>query len=202
MSHTETQALKEVNYRSSPVALPLIGHSHHIIMAGNKRQLENYQEVADKCELGVYQHTLLPFGKQIMLFRPEYIESVQKANFENFEKGEAMRIRFQDLLGANGIFVADGDIWKSQRKRASHIFSAGQFRNWVQSVVHGELRFVVSILDQVAAKQKAGACNNQVTLPELFFRYTLSSFSKMAFSYEMNALDSSPECLHREVPFR
>jgi Cytochrome P450 len=187
---------------SLPIAaLPLIGHTHHIVKNGSKNQFENFKALTDQTECGAFQSTILGLGKQIMLVRPEYIEAVQKTNFDNFVKGPAFRVRFSDVLGNHGIFVSDGDVWKTQRKRASHIFSAGQFRNWVQSVVHGELRLVTSILEQVAAKQKAGARNNHLVLSELFFRYTLSSFSKMAFSHDMGALDGSPECLHREVPF-
>lgn len=101
-------------------------------------------------------------------------------------------------MGIDGIFVADGHVWKHTRKLASHIFSAGQFKSWIQYTLHGELDNVLSILDQ-ATSSKNG--KNQLEMPELFFRYTLSSFSKMAFSKDVECLKANKECLSEPVAF-
>ena len=128
--------------------------------------------------------------------RPEYLEWVQKTNFENYPKGIQFRHKFGDLLGINGIFVADGETWRSQRKMASHMFSARQFNTWVQSVVHNELDVIDGLLDNVASKP-----SGTIAMPDLFFRYTLSSFAKMAFSADLNCLSSDPNSLDVPVPF-
>ncbi|KAK0549074.1 hypothetical protein OC846_004231 [Tilletia horrida] len=100
------------------------------------------------------------------------------------------------------IFVADGEVWKHARKTASHIFSAGQFRNWVQTVVHDELDKVVSILDQTTASKGSNKDpQGVIVLPELFFRYTLNSFSRMAFGTDIGCLTHDVSCLSTPVPF-
>lgn len=132
----------------------------------------------------------------IMLHRPEYIEWIQKTNFENYPKGKQFQSKFGELLSVHGIFVADGDVWRSQRKMASHMFSARQFNNWVRSVVHHELDVIDGLLDNVASKP-----GGTVAMPELFFRYTLSSFSKMAFSADLDCLSTDPASLDKPVPF-
>lgn len=53
-----------------------------------------------------------------MLNRPEYIQYIQKDHFTNFPKGKLFREFFADVLGHTGIFVADGEVWKTQRKLA------------------------------------------------------------------------------------
>lgn len=140
-----------------------------------------------------------------MVNRPEYIEYIQKTNFENFPKGPIFRSAFADLLGQTGIFVADGHTWKTQRKMASHIFSVNQFRTIVQSVVHDELHTVAGLMQSVATASSTGTggggSSSVVTLPEIFFRYTLSSFSKMAFSADIGCLRSDAKCLQEVVPF-
>ena len=51
-------------------------------------------------------------------------------NFKNWEKGGEWRTIFEDLLG-NGIFNADGFLWKKQRKVASAEFSRGSLRDFM-----------------------------------------------------------------------
>lgn len=139
---------------------------------------------------------------------------MQKTHFENFPKGRDFRDKLGDLLGVDGIFVADGDVWKKQRKAASHMFSARQFNNWVRVVVHSELNSIDELLDTVAkrkdltvksSKSTAGSAasgaGGAISMPELFFRYTLSSFAKMAFAADLGCLTSDPASLNQPVPF-
>ncbi|TKY87125.1 hypothetical protein EX895_003802 [Sporisorium graminicola] len=162
-----------------PPAWPLIGHTLQAIRYTDS--------VLDWFLLQARQHPIgfsisiagTGTGQMHVVHRPEYIEYVQKTNFDNFEKGLEFKSRFADLLGQNGIFNSDGHVWKAQRKMASHIFSVYQFRTWVQTVVHRELDSVISILDSLTdAKSHANPAT--LLLPDLFFRYTLSSFGKMA----------------------
>ncbi|PWN50791.1 cytochrome P450 [Violaceomyces palustris] len=185
---------------SRPKGLPLIGNTIDIIRLGTVQQFERFHENMRDSKVGF--HVTFPVTKSmIMFYRPEYIEYIQKTNFENFVKGPAFRDRFKDLLGETGIFVSDGQSWKTQRKMASHIFSVYQFRTWVQRVVFGELDHVIPILDALSDSKAVAQGRNKVLLPDLFFRYTLASFGKMAFATDMKCLTSSPECLEEDVAF-
>ncbi|KAE8203244.1 hypothetical protein CF327_g7785, partial [Tilletia walkeri] len=181
-----------------PNALPLVGHTIDVIKKGFARELDMALERSKYLNVAGQ-------GNIISLSRPEYIEAIQKTYFENFEKGDFTRDRFADVLGHTGIFVADGHTWKHARKTASHIFSAGQFRNWVQVVVHEELDKAVSLLNAVTSKDRSSSSvkNTQgvITLPELFFRYTLNSFARMAFGTDIGCLTNDPGCLDTPVAF-
>lgn len=96
--------------------LPLIGNTLTIVRRGTVDQLHRLLEQLRASPLPVYSWTFWPTGRIIMMSRPEYIEYVQKTNFENYTKGSYFRNAFSDLLGENGIFVADGHPWKMQRK--------------------------------------------------------------------------------------
>jgi cytochrome P450 len=48
--------------------------------------------------------------------------------FENYIKGPIVDDAAGDLLG-HGIFNADGEVWRYQRKAASHIFNIKNFRD-------------------------------------------------------------------------
>lgn len=47
-------------------------------------------------------------GRMTVLNNPGYLQYVQKKNFHNFPKGHLQRKHFGDMLGVQGIFVADG----------------------------------------------------------------------------------------------
>jgi len=180
-------------------AYPLIGHTLKALSMGTRRELDVTLEFTRKSPISGWVLSIVGLGNMISLSRPEYIEALQKTHFENFEKGDFFRDRFADALGKTGIFVADGHVWKHARKTASHIFSAGQFKNYVQVVVHEELDKVVSLLnDSTSAKTSASPV---IVLPELFFRYTLNSFSRMAFGADIGCLTHEAQCLSKPVPF-
>lgn len=188
---------KELYY---PPALPLIGHTLEV-MKNTEFILDWSLDMARRHPIGFSASILgTGTGQMHVIHRPEYIEYVQKTNFENFEKGIEFKKRFADLLGQNGIFNSDGHVWKAQRKMASHIFSVYQFRNWVQTVVHRELDSVIGIFDAIS-EGKSHANPGTLLLPDLFFRYTLSSFGKMAFGSDIHCLTPDPQCLHEEVEF-
>lgn len=159
-----------------------------------------------------------------------------RANHSNYEKGWCFRNALGDVMGVHGIFAgqyicnlpvrplltfispsADGEVWKNQRKLASHIFSAGNFRTHVQNTIHhGECSVCVTMkeleltsrtllstdmdtLDTLLAQvSKTG---KDIELQDLFFRFTLSSFATMAFSADVKCLPSEPSGLDTKVEF-
>lgn len=111
-------------------------------------------------------------------------------------------------LDREGIILADSIVpiffssslvhFDAYNTRYSHMFSTHQFNSHVRIVIHQELSRIDSLLEAVARSPQG---QNTVNLPELFFRYTLSSFSKMAFSADLDCLSADPKCLERPVPF-
>ncbi|PWN40330.1 cytochrome P450 [Ceraceosorus guamensis] len=180
-----------------PGADPLIGHTRMIVGFGSEGQFENFKALSDATPAGSWNVSFLGTSSMTFVNRPEYLEYIQKTNFDNFPKGSQFTGRLGDLLGVTGIFVADGHPWKTQRKQASHMFSNREFNTWVRAVIHNELDDISALLDNVTAKNGPG----KLILPELMFRYTLSSFAKMAFAANLNCLSPDPDSLKRPVPF-
>ncbi|CAO1629033.1 unnamed protein product [Parajaminaea phylloscopi] len=177
---------------------PILGNTPMIVKYGTTQQFHRFLDQLRISPVPVFSWTFWPTGRVIMIQRPEYLEYVQKTNFENYPKGVLFREAFSDLLGNDGIFVADGHAWRTQRKMASHIFSVNQFKTTVQTAVHKELTTVTALLRNLTDN---GAEAGLITLPELFFRYTLSSFANMAFGAELGCLSAQPSVLEKDVPF-
>ncbi|CAL9165631.1 cytochrome P450 86B1-like [Musa acuminata AAA Group] len=122
---------------------------------------------------------------------PRNLEHLLKVKFTNFPKGEYFRTSVQDLLG-NGIFSADDETWRRQRKIASLEFHSAEFRSMtVQSLVelvHSRL------LPVLAAAHDRRA---PIDLQDVLLRLTFDNVC-------MIALGTDPGCLRPglpEIPF-
>ena len=97
-----------------------------------------------------------------------------------YEKGPQWRTAFHDLLGG-GIFNADGDHWKLQRKLAAHEFSVRSLRDFMTTTFRAHVGKLCEIVDA-----HAGA---PFDVQQLFARYTLDSIGQIGFGVEIGCLD-------------
>jgi cytochrome P450 len=116
---------------------------------------------------------------------PDNVEYILKTNFENYPKGIIMRRHFSDFLG-EGIFNANGDEWKVQRKVASHEFTSKSLRNFMHGTIQAELNHrLVPLLAKI--------CNEgaSIDLQDLFMRFAFDSICKLGFGVDPACLDFS-----------
>ncbi|CAO1623661.1 unnamed protein product [Parajaminaea phylloscopi] len=134
-------------------------------------------------------------GRVYVVNQPAYIKAVQKDQFETFVKGQAVRRMVGDFLGEKGIFTSDGHTWFTQRKLASHIFAISNFRTQIQSAVHYDLAKLDALCLDAEKRQV------QINLPDMFHRFTLEAFIKLAFGVDLDALPETVAGLDHVVEF-
>ncbi|KAF9365875.1 hypothetical protein BGX34_007824 [Mortierella sp. NVP85] len=172
-----------------PKGLPFIGNL--ILMASTPMsQISQLHDRFHEQYGPVWTSTILGLGRTIMVNDPAVLEHVLKTNFWAFEKGPILRESMQDLLG-HGIFSADGDHWKWQRKMASHIFNVKAFRDYTNNVFVQESNVVVNYMDTIAER---GAV---VDIHDILLKFTLDSFGEVSFGQSFGCL-KDPE---QEVEF-
>ncbi|KAF0930214.1 hypothetical protein E2562_030859 [Oryza meyeriana var. granulata] len=122
---------------------------------------------------------------------PRNLEHLLKTKFGSFPKGPYFRDTVRDLLG-DGIFGADDEVWRRQRKAASLEFHSAEFRALTASslveLVHCRL------LPVLADAESAGAA---VDLQDVLLRLTFDNVCMIAFGVD-------PGCLGPglpEIPF-
>ncbi|CAO2046513.1 unnamed protein product [Urochloa humidicola] len=123
---------------------------------------------------------------------PANVEHLLKANFANYPKGPYYRERFVELLG-DGIFNADGDAWRAQRRAATAEMHSARFLKFsagtIGDIVTGKL---VPLLDALSARGDA-----VVDLQDVLLRFTFDNICAAAFGVDAGCLaDGLPE-----VPF-
>ncbi|KAI7947322.1 hypothetical protein MJO28_009230 [Puccinia striiformis f. sp. tritici] len=116
----------------------------------------------------------VPGVRIIDISKPEWLEYIQKTNFDNYIKGPMFRSLMLDLFG-DGILVTDGAMWKRVRMVTSRIFSANTFKTVIQPSVDQSVDGLLKVL------QKTSDENGEVDFCNLFTRFTLDSFVKMTF---------------------
>ncbi|KAL1919995.1 uncharacterized protein VTP21DRAFT_1141 [Calcarisporiella thermophila] len=161
-------------------AYPLIGNLPSVF----RRRERQYDFLLDgmRQSEGVTSITF-PFRRFFFLRTPEQIAHVLKTHFDNYIKGPHIYHTLHDVLG-NGIFNTDGDVWRFQRKTASHVFNVRIFRELVEGVFKEESARVVQILERAADQQA------DIDLQRLFFCFTLDSFGRLSFSKSFRCLEN------------
>lgn len=113
------------------------------------------------------------------------------SDVEQFVKGERFQMNLNPLLG-QGIFNADGALWASQRKAASHMFAASRLREFQQEIFVRDANTLANLL-----LQKQGEV---VDLQNLFFALTFDSFCTLAFGETFNTLQQTADAADNRKP--
>uniref|UniRef100_A0A1D1YQL6 Cytochrome P450 704C1 n=1 Tax=Anthurium amnicola TaxID=1678845 RepID=A0A1D1YQL6_9ARAE len=166
--------------RKGPKTWPLIGAAIE--------QMVNYDRMHDWLVGYLSESSTvtvpMPFTTFTYIAHPANVEHVLKTNFANYPKGKAYHSYMEVLLG-DGIFNADGEMWRKQRKTASFEFASKNLRDFSTTVFREYAVKLSNILCQASTHQR------QMDMQELLMRMTLDSICKVGFGVEIGTL--SPE---------
>ncbi|KAI8369532.1 cytochrome P450 [Radiomyces spectabilis] len=167
---------------------PLVGALPQLVSNKEKMHeflLENYEELNTL----TLTSSALGIPRSISTIDPANVEHILKVNFENYVKGPQMNGAMSDLFG-HGIFNANGEQWKYQRKTASHIFNVKNFRDQFTDVFVQEIGIMNKLFDEAAQTGEA------IDFHDIMFKFTLDSFILLGFGVQLNALTTNGK-----VPF-
>eukprot|EP00760_Papus_ankaliazontas_P010124 PhM_4_TR14205/c1_g2_i14/m.70241 len=170
-----------------PMKWPLVGSLPNALM--NSHRLHDYFLECFQAQRGrvIFFH-IRPYRLWLTTDR-ENVVHILKTNWTNYGASKGPRaLALGDLLG-HGIFLADGDNWKRQRKTVSVEFNAQKFRTFTSLAF---VSYAQRLCDVVDKNRKAGKA---MKLVELFPRLTLDAFGFVAFGVDLKGLTGAP------VPF-
>ncbi|KAM4079829.1 hypothetical protein ACB094_09G144700 [Castanea mollissima] len=121
-------------------------------------------------------------GYTFMTANPSDLEHVLKTNFGNYPKGNHFTPVLKDFLG-HGIFNSDGELWKLQRKTASHEFNTKSLRNFVMENVTIEINTrLLPILTKASKTQQV------LDLQDTLECFAFDNICKLAFNVDPSCL--------------
>ncbi|KAK6928534.1 Cytochrome P450 [Dillenia turbinata] len=123
--------------------------------------------------------------RTIVTANPENVEYMLRINFDNFPKGKPFTQILGDFLG-RGIFNVDGELWRTQRKLASHEFSARSVKELMVNALHEEVENrLLPFLD------KAVKDREELDLQEVLRRLAFDLVCKVSLGIDLCCLDPS-----------
>jgi cytochrome P450 len=132
-------------------------------------------------------HLSYPFQDPVIFINdPATIEHVLKTRFPIYVKGSHFHSRCADVVG-DGMLGADGEKWRAQRKTAVNVFNVKYFEEFVGGVFENVMQSLKHKLDSYAASETV------FDLQELFYRFTMDSFCKIAFDYDLQSMDKDAQ---------
>eukprot|EP01018_Ginkgo_biloba_P035896 Gb_13770 [translate_table: standard] len=169
-----------------PTLYPIVGILF-VFLRNRNRLLEWITEVLSKTPSNTFTVKRPGGFRGIMTANPSNLEHFLKTNFENYPKGERFRFLLQDFLGS-GIFNVDGELWKMQRKVASHEFNTKSLRNFVMETVQWEIRNRLMVVLWNACER-----GESLDLQDILQRFAFDNICRVAFGVD-------PGCLHPSLP--
>ncbi|KAJ7972692.1 putative Cytochrome P450 [Quillaja saponaria] len=160
-----------------PKSYPVIGSLFSILPNKNRR----VQWLSDILQISPFATFTLhrPFGyRQVFTANPSVVQHILKTQFPVYQKGPNFRRALTDFLG-NGIFNADGDVWKFQRQVSSHEFNTKSLRKFVETVVDTELcNRLIPILSTASANELV------LDFQDILQRFAFDNICTIAFGFD------------------
>ncbi|XWS44838.1 hypothetical protein CRYUN_Cryun15aG0083500 [Craigia yunnanensis] len=174
------------NNDGPPKSFPLVGMMPELLL--HIHRIHDWcTELLQRCQC-TYLFKGPWFAKMNFLVTcdPANIHYIMSSNFHNFPKGSEFKEIF-DILG-DGIFNADMDLWKNQRKAAQGFMKHQLFHQFLLTTSRAKVeKGLIPVLEHVA---KRGFV---VNLEDVFQRFTFDSTCILLTGYD-------PECLSVEFP--
>ncbi|KAK9037242.1 hypothetical protein V6N11_022161 [Hibiscus sabdariffa] len=149
------------------------------------RLLDWYTELIVESNTNTIVVNRLGARRTIVTANLENVEYMLKTNFNNFPKGKPFTEILGDFLGY-GIFNVDGELWRIQRKLASHAFSTNSLREFVMSTLEEEVENqFLPLLESLADASAV------VDLQDLLRRLAFNMICKVSLGVDLCVLDPS-----------
>jgi cytochrome P450 len=163
-----------------PGSYPVVGALINSLLYAN--QINEYlDEVMNTTDFKAGVVTM-PFSEPYLFINdPESLEYVLSSKFDHFQKSDFIFARTTDVLG-HGIFAVDSDEWYWQRKVAARIFTTKSFKNTFETVFLDNIQLLLNSL------QDASKHGSTIDMQDLFYRFFLDSFGKVAFGTDIGSM--------------
>ncbi|XP_074308652.1 alkane hydroxylase MAH1-like [Silene latifolia] len=169
------------NKNSKPTNWPFVGMLFAI--------LKNYHRIHDFC-FEITEGPDLSFllkgpwytsMELLVTTDPRNIHHIMSKNFSNYQKGDKYN-EILDVLG-DGIFNADGELWKYHRRMAQTFLGQPQFHQLLLDKIYAKLENGLIPVFNHASEQGL-----VLDFQNLFERFTLDSICSLTMGYELGSL--------------
>jgi cytochrome P450 len=181
-----TAPIRRVADVPGPRGLPLLGNMFQVEVERLHAQLEAWA-----AQYGPIYRARLLLRDALVVSRPDLIAAI----FRDRPEGWRRLTRVQTVIretGSHGLFSAEGEEWRRQRRLVMSAFDPGHMKSYFPSLARVTAR-LKECLDEAARRGEA------LDLQRVLMRYTVDVVAGLAFGIDMNTQQDPENALQRHL---
>ncbi len=187
LTPTRPPALREIDDLPGPPGLPLLGNMLQIDKVHIHQQVEAWAR-----KYGPFFRFRLGRERLLVVADHVAIGIVLRDRPEGFRRTKRLRDVAAEMGLAGGVFGAEGEAWRSQRKMVMAGFDPRHLRAYFPSLIKVSHRLE-------GRWQKAAASGTPIDLQADLMRFTVDAIAGLAFGADVNTLESDEDVIQRHL---
>jgi cytochrome P450 len=169
-----------------PKPMPLVGNLHQLDLERVHQQLERWVD-----QFGPMYRIKLAGKTIVALGRHDLVSAVLRDRPDGWRRLKKIALAIREV-GGHGVFSAEGEDWKRQRRIVMGAFDPGHLKRFFPSLV----RVTERLLVQWRAQAASGAAFD---LQTQMMRYSVDVTSGLAFGADVNTLETPEDPLQAHL---
>jgi cytochrome P450 len=180
-------ALREIDQLPHPPGLPWLGNTLQIDKPHVHQQVEGWaRRYGDFFTISIGGHRLLVVADH------KAMGAVLRDRPEGFRRTPRFASIAREIGLGSGVFGAEGEVWKRQRRMVMAGFDPRHLRAYFPSLVR--------CCDRLEGRwRKAAAADAAIDLQADLMRFTVDAISGLAFGADVNTLESDEDIIQRHL---
>ena len=170
-----------------PRGLPFFGNALQLDAPRLHQQLEQLSR-----EFGPLFKLKLPGRRLLVVSDHQLVAAVLRDRPDGFSRSNKLQEIWTELGLPMGVFVANGDVWKRQRRMVMAGFDPAHIKRYYPSMV--------GVSKRLAARwRRAAAAGNAVELQPELMRYTVDTIAGLAFGAQVDTLGADGDVIQQHL---
>ena len=184
---TAAMPLRQYDDLPGPSGIPYFGNALQINPERMHRQLEQWCE-----EFGPYFKLKLVKRKVLVVGDHGVVAGLLRDRPDGFSRTTRLNEIWAEMGLQNGVFGANGDTWKAQRRMVMAAFDPAHVRNYFPALQRVSQRLAGRWL-------KAANAGSGIDLQADLMRFTVDTIAGLAFGAEVNTLESDEDVIQQHL---
>jgi len=184
---TDTARLREFKELPGPTSLPLLGNAFQIKRDVVHQGMEDWAR-----RYGPLFRVHFGPTPVLAVADHELIGAILRARPDDFNRSERLAIISQEMGLKLGLFAAEGEAWRRQRRMVMASFAPGHVRAYFPSLLR--------VTQRLGSRwQKAARAGAPIDLQSDLMRFTVDAITGLAFGADVNTLESDEDVIQRHL---
>jgi len=187
LDQSHPSAMRGFDDLPGPKGIPFFGNAFQLEASRSHQQFEQWSR-----EHGSIYKLKLMKRKVVVLGDHEHVAAMMRDRPDGFRRTTRLDEIWTEMGLPTGVFGANGDVWKRQRRMVMAGFDPVHVRTYFPALQ--------TVASRLAARwSKAAAQNTSIDLQSDLMRFTVDTIAGLAFGAEVNTLESDADVIQQHL---